>query len=369
MINNKRKILHLITGLELGGGAENILLQLLPKIQVNLDNRVCVIKGRGEIGKKLEAQNIKVYYLDLKNIFDLGIIFRYRKILKDLDPDIQVNYLIHADIFGRIFGKIFRVKRIVPYIRNIHRNKKFLMFLDKITLPLSTFVLTNSETAKKYYLEKMGVKSEKIRCISNGIDLSRFENLHIDVSEKKKEIGIPGATFVIGTVARLEKQKNLPTLIKAFALVSEKNSKTHLLIVGYGSEKENLKNLIKELKIETRTTMLEKRTDILGLISIMDIFVLPSLNEGMSNAILEAMALKKLIITSNIKENTELIEDGKEGYNFENSNAGKLSGIIRKVILGNQDLEKIRSNAFGKIYKKYNLNIIKIDFENFLRNI
>ena len=153
----KKKILHLITGLELGGGAENMLLQLLPKMQDNLDNCVCAIKGKGEIGKKLEEAGIPVYYLELRNIFDIGMIFRYRNILKDFRPDIQVNYLIHADIFGRILGKIFGVKKIVPYIRNIHKSMPSLMFLDRITLFLSDFILTNSETSRRYYIDRKSV--------------------------------------------------------------------------------------------------------------------------------------------------------------------------------------------------------------------
>lgn len=364
----KKKILHLITGLELGGGAENMLLQLLPRMQADLDNRICVIKGRGGIGKKLEATSIPVYYLELKNVFDLGLIFRYKKVLEEFQPDVQVNYLIHADIFGRVFGKMFGVKKIVPYIRNIHRNRKCLMFLDKITLSLADFVLTNSETAKKYYTEKMKVKNNEIMCIPNGVDILRFENLNVNVAEKKKEIGIPESSFIIGTVARLEKQKDISTLIRAFEMVQKKHSKLHLLIVGHGSQKENLKKMITDLNIENKVTMLEKRTDALELLQIMDVFVLPSHNEGMSNAILEAMALKKNIITSDIEENKELIKDGYNGVNFNTGDCEDLADKIFYCIDNKNNLEKCKNTAFNFVNKEYNLDKIRYDYSNFLIN-
>lgn len=362
----RKKILHLITGLELGGGAENMLLQLLLKMRGELDNRVCAIKGRGEIGKKLEDSGMPVYYLELKSIFDFGIIFRYRKVLKDFNPDVQVNYLIHADIFGRVFGKIFRVKKIVPYIRNIHRNRRFLMLLDKITLLLAYFVLTNSETAKKYYIEKMGVRADKIKCIPNAVDISRFENVKVTREEKLKELGIPENKFIIGCVARLEKQKDISTLIKAFALVHKKNPETHLIIVGHGKEKGNLINLAKNLRLVENILFLEKRKDMPEIYKALDLFVLPSLNEGMSNAILEAMVMRKVIITSDIEENKELIENGKDGLNFEKGKYKNLADTIMKILENRSIFEEFSKNAYRKVSEKYNAWLITREFEEFL---
>lgn len=369
---HKKRILHFITGVELGGGAENMLLQLLPKMQDGLDNRVCAIMGRGEVGKKLEEKGITVYYLDLKSIFDFGVIWRYRKMLKGFNPDVQVNYLVHADIFGRIFGKLFGVKKTVSYIRNIHRKMPVLMFLDKLTIGLCDFVLTNSEVAKKYYVEKMGTKNNKIMCIPNGVDVSRFGNVQVDKELKLKELGIKieasidASKVIIGSIARLEKQKDIPTLIKAFEKISQENHNVHLLLIGQGKLRENIQELRDELGIGKKVTMLENRKDIAELLGIMDIFVLPSLNEGMSNALLEAMAAGKMIITSDIPENMELVEDGKEGLNFEAGNPRDLADRIRLVIKNQEVFKKCQEAAFRKVSNKYDLDIIREGYKNFL---
>ena len=366
-MNRKKKIVHLITGLELGGGAENMLLNILPKINKNLHNRVFVIRGMGDIARKLEELGIEVVYLGLKKIFDPRFILRYRNELKKFNPDIQVNYLIHADIFGRIFGKIFGAKKIVSYVRNIHKRRKVLLFLDKVTLFISDFVLTNSEAARTYYIERMGLDANKIRCIPNGIDMSRFKNLKIDRSLKLREMGIPENSLIIGSIARLEKQKDIPTLIKSFAKIIREKPDINLLIVGHGSQRTEIKELIRSLKISNKITLLEKRKDVPELLKIMDIFVLPSLNEGMSNGLLEAMASGKVIITSDIKENIELIRDNVNGFNFK---VGDVDDLIMKI----KKAMELRSNPFEDnlmkdIQVKYSLNRVANLFYDFLNII
>lgn len=365
----RKKILHLITGLELGGGAENMLLQLLPAMQEELENRVCVIRGRGEIARKLEKSGIAVDYLDLRGFFDMALVWRYRKVLKDFKPDIQVNYLIHADIFGRIFGKLSGAKKIVPYIRNIHKDKKIWLAMDKFTLRLADFVLTNSETARKFYIEKMGVQEDKILCVPNAVDAEKFKNISTGKNEKLAEIGIPSGRIIIGSVARLEKQKDIPTLLRAFRLLLKRgHNKTHLLVIGHGKEEGRLKKTAEDFGIADRVTFLKKRTDMPELLAAMDIFVLPSLKEGMSNGLLEAMASKKIVITSDIPENVELIEGGVSGLNFR---AGDPEDLLEKIefCLANKEKAAVFGEAaFSAVKNKYDLGEIRKKFTRFLED-
>jgi len=367
-----KKVLHFITGIELGGGAENMLLQLLPKMETGLENRVCAVIGRGEVGKKLENLGIQVYYLDLQNIFDFGVIWRYQKVLKDFKPDIQVNYLIHADIFGRIFGRIFGVKKIISYIRGVHiiKTKKVFFLLDRFTLFLSNFVLTNSETTKNFYLNKMGIKEEKIACIPNAIEIEKFEHIKVDKNEKLKSLNLPEDKIIIGTVSRLDKIKDIPTIIRAFnSVYLEKNQNIHLLIIGSGKEEESILNLIEKLNLQKNISLLKNRGDITEILSIIDIFALASLSEGMSNALLEAMAAKKAIVTSDIEENRELIKDGVNGLNFQ---TGDPDDLAKKIIFYLENLaeaDKFKVQAYATILNKYSLSVITRRYTDLLLNI
>jgi glycosyltransferase involved in cell wall biosynthesis len=368
--DKKRKVLHLITGIEFGGGAENMLLQLLPKMNDKfLDNRVCVIRGRGDVGKELEKKGIKVYHLDLKNIFDLGLVWRYKKVLKEFNPDVQVNYLIHADIFGRVFGRAFGVKKIVSYIRSLHtvKKSKIIYFLEKYTLSITDSVLTNSETTRNFYIKEFGINEGNIKCIPNAIDLDKFKNIKINKSEKIKNLGLPEGKTIIGTVSRLEKVKDIPTTIKAFSQVFEKNKNIYLLIVaGGGKEKGDILELIKKLGLENNVKILEKRKDVLEILQVMDIFVLASLSEGMSNALLEAMASRKIIITSDIDENLELIRNEVEGLNFKVGDPNDLAEKISFILSNAIKAEKYSENASNRIKNFYSLKTISNSFTKFL---
>lgn len=366
----RKKILHLITGVEFGGGAENMLLHLLPLIQQDsLDNRVCVIRGRGEIGKKLELMNITVYYLEVESFFDFGVLLRYKSILQEFKPDIQVNYLIHADIFGRIIGRFFGVPVIVSYIRNIHRRRVFWLLLDRMTIFLVDRLLANSEAARRYYVKNMGMKASMAGCIPNGVDLSRFRNVHGDGILLKKSLNIPLENNIIGTVARLEKQKDIPTLVRAFASVKKQIPRLTLLLVGSGKEELFIRALAEELKIKSDVIFLQKRNDIPALLSIMDIFVLPSLHEGMSNALLEAMSAKKIIIASDIEENAELISDKKEGILFSCGEASDLALKILDIINHPESYSYFPENAFKKIQDHYDIIRVSERYRIFLEEL
>lgn len=333
----KKRILHLITGLEIGG-TEMMLLKTLPKMQNNFDNRVCCIKGHGPIGKKLEEREIKIYYLDLKNIFDIKTIFKFRKVVKEFKPDILVTYLIHADLFGRIFGRIFGVKKIICSQRGSLLQWEFLRFFDRLTKFLVTKYIVQTKTARNKLMKKLIAHENKFVIIPNGIDLNDF-NFDLDIAKKKNELGINTENINILCVSKLRDKKGHEYLLEAFEKIFETNQKLNLLIVGNGGNKKKLLNQIKAYRSKNNIYFLGERNDVKKILRISDIFVLPTLAEGMSNAILEAMAAGKPIITTDIPENRELIEKNKTGILVPVKDTERLSQAINNLI-ANPDLAK-----------------------------
>ena len=359
-----KKVLHLITGLEFGGGAENALLQILPNLK-STENAVCCIKGRGEIGKKLEQKGIKVFYLNMKNMLDLSIIFKYKKILGKFRPDIQVNYLIHADVFGRIFGKMFGVKKIISFNRSRYK-KRFHKFIDKITFCWVDFFIANSEVNLQYYKKKYKIKLGKSTCISNGVDLNKYK-FKLDKNKKLEELGLEKDDFVLTCVARLSKEKDHPLLFNSLKKMNDKKIK--LILCGDGKEKENLIKLRKKLGLEKQILILGNRKDILEILRITDVFVLPSLFEGMSNALLEAMASKCCCLVSDIEENRELIKDGENGVTFK---VEDLKDFIENIThLKNKKalIKKYGLNAYDLVKDKYEIHKIIKQYDAILETV
>lgn len=341
----KRKILHLITGLEIGG-AETMLLKTLPKMQSDFDNRVCCIMGHGPMGERLEKDGVYVYYLNLKNIFDLGAILRFKKTVKEFKPDILATYLIHADIFGRVFGRIFGIKKIVCSVRVKLIQAKYLPFLllDAITSPLVTCYHFNSRTVANMYHNYFFLPKRKITVISNGIEIKKYD-IQIDPTQKKKDLHIPQDKIIIGCVAKLRKQKGHKYLISAFAEVLKNNPNVFLLFVGDGDERENIERQIKNLEIANDVLLLGNRNDVSELLQVIDIFILPTLFEGMSNALMEAMADGRPIITTDIPENREIIENKETGLLIPAKNDIALADAIQRMLGAEQQMKMLGEKA------------------------
>jgi glycosyltransferase involved in cell wall biosynthesis len=365
----KKKILHLITGLEIGG-AEMMLLKTLPRMQNNFDNRVCCIMGHGPMGKKLEEVGIPVNYLELKDIFDLAIILRFRKLVKEFQPDILVTYLIHADLFGRILGRVLGIKKIICSVRVKLVQIKYLpfLFLDALTSPLVTHYHFNSQTVANMYHKFFFLPKRKITVIPNGLEIEKYD-IQIDVVKKKDELMIPQEKIIIGCVAKLRQQKGHKYLISAFVEVLKNNPDALLLLVGDGEERLNIENQINSLGINNNVKLLGNRTDIAELLQIIDIFVLPSLFEGMSNAIMEAMAAGKPIIATNIPENRELIESEKNGILVPTKNFKEFAFEINRLIDDIQKCNELSNSAKNKILFKYDIGAISKKYIYFLDKI
>lgn len=366
-----KKVLHLITGLEKGGGAEAMLLKTLPYLR-KTKQAVAVLKGEGEIGKRLEEKGIKVYYLKMRHYLDFKVIGRYRKVIEDYQPDIQVNYLIHADIFGRLLAKKYGVKKLVSYIRNRHRNFPYAL-LDKMTLKKVDYLLTNSRANLKYYRKKYGFDKDLSACISNGVELNEGHEdrdiLDDKLNSLRNNLNIDKNDFVITSVARLHKQKSLDTLIKALNILKQKDLSFKVIICGSGKEEHNLKALVHKFQLDKQVIFLKNRDDIFDILKISNIFVLPSIKEGMSNALLEAMSLGLPAVVSDIEENKELVKDKENGYVFKLKDYNDLAQNLITMKENNSEREVMSKNNIEKIRDNYDIRKVRGDLDEFLNNL
>lgn len=362
---SKKKILHIITGLEVGG-AETQLYRTLPKLQTYFDNRVCCIFGHGVMGKKLENSGVPVYYLDLKNIFDLGIIFRFKRIIKEFRPNILVTYLIHADLFGRVFGKLFGIKIIICSQRGSLLEWEFLRKIDKLTKFLVNYYIVQTAAAKKELMQKLNLPDNKFVVIPNSINLKKFD-FQLDVTKKKNELKINTENINIVCVGNLRIGKGHDTLLQAFELAYKRNPHMNLLIAGDGNQKKNLLNQVNTYKSRENIYFLGNRNDIMEILKISNVFILLTLAEGMSNAIMEAMASGLAIITTDIEQNKELICNEKNGILIPANNVRIATEKILELSSNKEKRMWLAKNARESIQEHFSTDIIMSKLTNFLQ--
>lgn len=159
-----------------------------------------------------------------------------------------------------------------------------------------------------YSLAKKNFNAKEIYYVPGvGINLSRFENVHVDRSAKRREIGIPDAAFLLFSVGELNENKNHQIIVKALARLNNPN--VHYAIAGVGEKKDVLLKLADELGISEQVHLLGYRKDIAELNHIADMFCFPSNREGLAVALMEAMACGLPVVCSRIRGNIDLIQE------------------------------------------------------------
>jgi len=325
-------VLYLITDLHIGG-TEKMLYETVTNINITEYHPiVCGLKSWGVYAQKLKEKGVRVITLNSgNNILSLvKAIFKLRNLMKKEKICILQTYLTRANVIGRISARLASVPIVISSIRVMEQEKKYHLFLERMTSSLCNKNIVNSQALRDFAIQKMNLKPKNIEVIYNGINTEELPT--VDRKAKRNELGIGEKDFLIGTVGRLHKQKGIEYLLEAIKLITKSqisNSQFQIfLIVGNGPERRNLELRIENLELKGKVHLLGWRTDALEIISILDIFVLPSLWEGTPNVVLEAMAYGVPVIATNVGGVAELITDKETGVLVPPRNSEHLAKAI-----------------------------------------
>ena len=193
---------------------------------------------------------------------------------------------------------------------------------------VDSIIAVSSQIEGKYKAEG---QVSSITCIRNGIDLEG-KLVQTDRWRTRKDLGIDSETCLIGTVGRLTPVKGIPYLLQAVRILLRQGANVKVLIVGDGSIRQDLMAQTHSLGIIDNVVFLGHREDTDVLLQALDIFILPSLSEGIPMALLEAMAASRAVVASGVGGIPEIIEDGVEGYLVEPMDVDNLAERCRRLI-------------------------------------
>lgn len=224
-------------------------------------------------------------------------------------------------------------------------------WLAKYTDTLITINKEDYERAKKKF------KPKRVEYMPGvGLDTDKFINLIVNKKEKRQEIGVPQDSFVILSVGELNKNKNHEVVIRAIAKLN--NPKIHYMICGRGSLEAYLEKLSKELGVEENLHLLGFRKDISEMCKISDLFVFPSFREGLPVSLMEAMAAGLPVVCSNIRGNSDLIENGKGGYLVDPEDIDGFANYISAMIADSRSRSEFSGFNSKKIENYSNDDIL-----------
>ncbi len=363
---SRKKILHLIQSLD-NGGCENMLLRTLPLLTEEFEHHIITLRELGELAPRFAEKGIAVTTIHWQGLFDVS---GYRRLLSEtrqFEPDIVITYLFHADMLGRLYLQNNAAAPVIPFLRTTYNHPKYLIarIFEWLTKPLVKQYLANSEAVKHFYISQIGVKPEKITVIPNGIDTEYYDSILRD-PRLRSSLGISPQDPVLISVANLHVNKGHRYLLEAFEQAFQTFPSLHLLIVGDGDERKNLLHQVASYTSKDHIHFLGRRQDVPQLLKISDLFILPTLFEGQSNAILEAMACGIPVITTDIEENKELIKDNGTGILALVKNSDAILGALEKLLMNNNFRSQIGEAAEQFIKENFSLKKIARDWNNLL---
>jgi len=341
------------------GGLEKVVVELCETMDKNVVNPSVVCLDRiGVLGSELMKKNIRVDLLKRNGALDLSLMKRLREYFSMNSIDI-VHSHSGCMLYSAFAGKLSKAKAVIHTDHGRHFPERWVVVVEEL---ISSFIVNKiiavSEGLKNYLIRKLHFPVKKIDIIPNGIDTAEFfaPAWKDEAVIIRKETGLNDDDYVIGTIGRLTPVKNQALLIRAFASVAKGHNKCKLIIVGDGPELNNLKKLTTDLNLSGKVLFLGERKDIPQILSIFDIFVLPSLSEGTSITLLEALSSSIPVIASNVGGNPKIIIDGETGLLFESRHTAELAEKIQMLISDPPKAEIFTRKGREKIIENFSVN-------------
>lgn len=363
-----KKIVH-IQLLPLTSGVQRVTINELSMLKNSEYEKFIICKHPGEMTRIAEEMGIKCIYIktltrDISPIKDIYSFILLLRIMKQYNFDIVHTHSSKTGVLGRIAAYLCKVKCIVHTVHGFAFSStesklklKLFKTLESIASKCSHKIICLHEDDKMIANNELKIPLSKIEIIPNGVDLNLFSPKKISIPLDKKKLKI-------GMVGRLWKQKN-PQLLLNAAIDICNTTITHseFYFLGDGELRNNMQQTIINNNLSERIHILGWQDNVSSFLNDIDIFILPSLWEGMPLAILEAMSCGLPCIVSNIQGNNSLIQDKITGLLFESNNKSSLVSSILLLLNNHKLREQLGNNARQKVIDKYNIEtrIIKID--------
>ncbi|MBN2321711.1 MAG: glycosyltransferase [Acidobacteria bacterium] len=368
MKSGPRKVLHVLHAFS-HGGLENGIVNIINASPPDLEHALCLLTTAGEFIHRLKKP-VPCHELHKKPGNSVKTILQIRRIIRESNADI-----VHTRNWGAFDGVIAACLcpgvtllhgehgRDITDPRGINRRRNMLRRL--FDRRIRKFTAVSKDLAR--WLHDLGIPGDKITLIVNGVDTQKYYP-HRDHA-LRKELGISDRELVVGTIGRLDPVKNHAGLVGAIGRLAKAGQNVRLVIVGDGPERQNLQALARELALTPSPVFTGYRKDIERFYGIIDIFVLNSVAEGMSNTLLEAMACGLPVVCTPVGANVDIVEDGIRGrfvpVNEENRLAEALLDLINMPDL----CRRFGSEARKFVEESHSLSHMIEQYNNLYLNI
>jgi len=377
---SKIAVLHLIPGFQCNGPSMVIL-----NLVKNLDPAryhvvICSMYEPDQLmTQELRSIGVSTINLKMESFFDIRAIPKLIRILREDKIDILHTHCFRADLYGRILGRILDIPVIVSTIHNTHvtmfKNDynrlvaTMATWLNRYSAQLAHGLIAISEEVRRHIIEEEKIHHRYIPVIYNGIEIAPFLKQQHKEKTLRSQLGLHSNYYLVGTVSALYPRKGLRYLIEAALHIFPRYPNTRFLIIGDGPLRNTLEEQIASLGLQDKILLMGHRRDVVQLLSILDVFVLSSLSEGVPIAILEAMASGKPVVATYVGGVPEIVQEGITGLLVPPKDAEALANAIA-VFIQRPELGTMMGGAGQKrVIEKFSAATMAMEYEKVYRKL
>jgi len=360
----KIRVAHVSASLHYGGkenGVVNLVNRLDPAI---FENYIFTYVRGGALARRVDPERCRVVELgdklggDYRLYFKLAREFRRHRI-----------HIAHTHSWATVMEGIVgaRLARVPIVIHGEHGTMKTATKLhiqiQRLLWRTADQMLSVSNVLRENLHRRFDFPRDKIRVVANGVDLARF-TLASQGRDYKTRLGLPANALTFGAVGRVVPVKAYPIFLQAAKLVFNEIPHAHLVIVGDGPQLEELVRLADEQQIANRVHFLGARKDVPEILRGLDVFVLSSESEGLSNTILEAMASDRPVIATAVGGNPELVVDGETGLLVPPNDPPAMAAAILKLLRDPESRRQMGGRGRQRVEEKFSLDVMVRNYAN-----
>ena len=316
------------------GGAEKTLYSLATLLDPKAFTVAGVVslKAPGAYARRLEAQGIPAHSLDIVAKPGLAEIRKLVRIIDHQRPDLVHALMYQAIQLCRIAKRRCETPfRLVSSPRVSYRTRAgWTLFVDRLLKGADDLLIAECKASADYLVKRLGYPPAKVRVVYNGVDIAQWPVSKIERQQKRLELRLESKDILAGTAGRLDAQKGHSVLIDAVHRLRDRLP-IRCVILGDGPSRAALQAQIHRLNLEKHVWLLGESDDMVAWLSAMDLFVLPSLWEGLPNSLLEAMALGLPAVASGVDGVPEVVLEGHNGLLVPPKNPAALAEALSRL--------------------------------------
>lgn len=282
----------------------------------------------GPLSEEFATAGIETFACDAHGRFDLTCLSRLAGHIRRLDPDVIHASLFHANLAARLVGRLDRTRPIITSTVTVEIERPTHRWLETLTIGLSDVHVANSQAVARHLIDELGFPGEKVRVISNAIDLHAVAQAAVLNRDRE---GIPPDAKLVVWAGRMDPIKRLDDLLYVFQKVRRRVD-ARLVLLGDGPERRRIEQQIRRLHLESDVRIAGWRQDVLSWFKAADAFLFTSRTEGSPNAVLEATACHCPIVATEIPAIREIVDATQWGSLAPPGDIERLAALLENTL-------------------------------------